>query len=119
MLDFATRGTSILDNCLTNHPDVFNDPLRFKALKKTDDRGVILPPRNKIKPMRSKCCFRYFREHHKIKFTSELQDFDWTPVINARDDEIATNTLNKELHNLMDKCFPVRRVIVTPLGSLH
>ena len=71
MVNFATRGTSILDNCLTNHPELFNDPLRFQALKKTDHWGV-----NKIKPMRSKCYFRYFREHHKIKFTSELQDFD-------------------------------------------
>ena len=26
MVDFATRGTSILDNCLTNHPELFNDP---------------------------------------------------------------------------------------------
>ena len=36
MVNFATRGTSILDNCLTNHPELFNDPLRFKVLKKTD-----------------------------------------------------------------------------------
>ena len=103
MVNFTTRGTSILDNCLTNNPDLFNDRSRFKTLKKTDHWGAILPPRNKIKPIRSKWCFRYFREHHKIEFTSELQDFVWTPVINARDDEIATNILNKELHNLMDK----------------
>ena len=113
MVNFATRRTSILDNCLKNHPDLFNDPLRFKALKKTDHWGVILPPRNKIKPIRSKCCFRYFREHHKIKFTSVLEDFDWIPVNNARDDEIETNILNKDLHNLMDKCFPMRRFVMS------
>ena len=47
-VNFATRGTSILDNCLTNHPDLFNDPFRFKALKKTDHWGVILSPGNKL-----------------------------------------------------------------------
>ena len=30
MVNFATRGTSILDNCLTNRPELFNDPLRFQ-----------------------------------------------------------------------------------------
>ena len=34
-------------------------------------------------------------------------------MINAQDVEIATNILNKGLHNLMDKCFPVRRVVMS------
>ena len=74
---------------------------------------MILLPGNKITPIRFKCCFRDFREHHKIKFTSELEDFDWASVINAPDVEIATSILNKELHNLMDQCFPVRRVVMS------
>lgn len=69
MEKFATRGSFILDNCLTNYPELFNDPLRFQALIKTDHWGVILPPGTKIKPIRSKCCFRDFREHYKIEFT--------------------------------------------------
>ena len=32
-------------------------------------------------------------------------------MINAPDVEIATSILNKDLHNLMDKCFPVTRVL--------
>ena len=72
MVNFTTRGPSTLDNCLTNHPELFNDPLRFQALIKTDNWGVILPLGNKIKPIQSKSCFRDFREHHKIKFTSEI-----------------------------------------------
>ena len=74
---------------------------------------MIPSPGNKIKPIRSKCCFRDFREHLKIKFALELQDFDETPVINAPDIEIATNILNKELHYLMDKCFPVRKIVMS------
>ena len=34
-------------------------------------------------------------------------------MVNAPDAEIATSILNKELHNLMDKCFPVRRLVMT------
>ena len=99
MVNFATRGPSILDNCLTNHAELFNDPVRFQALIKTDHWGVVLPLGNKTEPIRSKCCFRDFREHHKIKFTAELEDFDWTPVI-----------------SLVDKYFPVRRVVMSSRG---
>ena len=70
---------------------------------------MILPPGNKLKPIRTKSSVIDFREHHKIKFASQLQDHDWTPVVNTPDVEIAANMLNKELHYLMDKCFPVRR----------
>ena len=34
-------------------------------------------------------------------------------MIKAPNVEIATNVLNKELHNLMDKCFPVGRVVMS------
>lgn len=109
VVNFATRGTSILDNCLAKHPELFNDPLYYKDWL---DWGVIPPPGNKIKPIRSKCRLRDFIEHYKIKFTSELEDYDWTSLINAPDVEIATSIFNKELHNLMDKCFPVRRMVM-------
>ena len=75
---------------------------------------MIPPPGNKIKPIRSKCRLRDFREQNiKIKFTSELEDYDWTSLINAPDVEMATSIFNKELHNLMDKCFPVRRMVMS------
>ena len=34
-------------------------------------------------------------------------------MINAPDVEIATSILNKDLHNLMDKCFPVRSFVMS------
>ena len=34
-------------------------------------------------------------------------------MIDAPDVEIATSILNRELHNLMDKCFSVRRVVMS------
>ena len=34
-------------------------------------------------------------------------------MVNAPHVEIATNILNKELHYLMDTCFPVRRVVMS------
>ena len=57
-----------------------------------------------------------------MKFTLELEDFDWTPVINAPDVKIATSIIKNELHNLMDKCFPARRVVMSsrdPRRLLH
>lgn len=113
LVNFPTRGNSILDNCLTNRPELFNAPVPFKALIKTDHGGVILPPGNKLKPVRTKCSFRDFREHHKIQFTSLLQDFNWTHVTHATHIDSATKLFNETIHSMMDRCFPLRTVVMS------
>ena len=55
LVDFARRGTSILDNCLTNNCSFFSKCYLFDAQIKTDHRGVIVPAGAKLKPMRYKC----------------------------------------------------------------
>ena len=33
LVDFPTRGNSILDNCLTNKPELYDQPFLFQALQ--------------------------------------------------------------------------------------
>lgn len=84
LVDFLTRGGAVLDNCLTNKPELFQTPFPYQALIKTDHVGVILPPGNKLRPVRRKYSFRDFRELRKIKFESMIQTCDWTAVLNAQ-----------------------------------
>ena len=68
LVDFPTRGTSILDNCLTNNCSLLSKCYPFDAQIKTDHRGVIVPAGAKLKPMRYKCTMHDKREHRKIAF---------------------------------------------------
>ena len=54
LIDFPTRGTSILDNCLTNNCSLFSKCYPFDAQIKSGHRDVIVPAGAKLKPMRFK-----------------------------------------------------------------
>ena len=122
LVDFPTRGNSILDNCLTNKPKLYDQPFLFQALIKTDHGGVVLPPGKKFKPIRTKYSFRDYREHRKVHFSSLLQKIDWSPVVKATEIDAAANLLNDILHSVMNQCFPARTVSMStrdPCGSHH
>ena len=87
LIDFPTRGDSVLDNCLTNRPELFSSLFSIHALMKTDLCGVILPAGCKLKPVRSKVKFRDYRDHKKILFEKKLQECDWSSVTDAQDVE--------------------------------
>ena len=101
-MNFLTRVNTVLDNCLTNKPELFQTPFSYQALIKTDHVGVTLPPGKKLRPVRREHTFREFGEHHKIKFKSMIQTCDWTPVLNAHDVDSTTNMLNESLLSLMN-----------------
>ena len=110
LVDFPTRGNSILDNCLTIKPELYDQPFLFQALIKTDHGGAVLPPGKKFKPIRTKHSFRDYKEHRKIHFSSLLQKIGWSSVVKAKDIDSATNLLNDNLHSLMNQSSPARTV---------
>ena len=68
LVNFPTRGNSILDNCSTNRVDLFSKPFPLHTQIKTDHIGDILPAGQKMKPNRIKYTLRDRREHRKIAF---------------------------------------------------
>lgn len=54
LVDFPTRGMSILDNCLTNIEILFSRSYPIVSQMKTDYKAVVLPPAIKLKPVRFK-----------------------------------------------------------------
>jgi hypothetical protein len=68
LVDFPTRGPAILDNCLTNRPELFNKAYPLHIQMKTDHLGVIIPAGIKLTPLRTKISFRDYRAQNKVKF---------------------------------------------------
>ena len=76
LVDFPTRGNSVLDNCLTNNEALFSRCYPIVAQVKTDHEGVILPAGVRLKPLRISCIMRDYREHRKIMFHRKLLEQD-------------------------------------------
>ena len=66
LVDFPTRGQSILDNCLTNKESLFNKCYAITSLMKSDSKGVVLPAGKKLKLVRCTYKVHDYREHRKI-----------------------------------------------------
>ena len=110
LVDFPTRGTSILDNCLTNNCSLFSKCYPFDAQIKTDHRWVIVPAGAKLKPMRYKCTMHNNREHRKIAFHAKLLEQSWDVIFDSEDVESASRYLQSTLRDLMNENFPSKTV---------
>ena len=110
MVDFPTRGTACLDNCLTNRADLFGQAYSIHMLIKTDHVGFVLPAGLKLKPVRRKVLVRDCREHRKQSFYMALATLDWSDVFNAGDINKAVEVLNEKILAVMEKCMPQKSI---------
>ena len=110
LVDFPTRGTSILDNCPTNNCSLFSKCYPFDAQIKTDHRGVIVPAGAKLKPMRYKFTIHDYREHRKIAFHAKLLEQSWDVIFDSEDVESASRYLQSTLRDVMNENFPAKTV---------
>ena len=110
LVDFATRGSAILDNCLTNNESLFSKCYPIIAQIKTDHKGIVLPPGAKLKPVRFKYILCDYREHRMNKFHQELLEHDWNNVNRCTNVDSAAECLQSDLRRLMAQCFPAKTV---------
>ena len=80
LVDFPTRGDSILDNCVTKNEAVFSKCYPVNAQIKTDHKACILPAGIKLKPLRFKQSLQDYREHRKIKFHWGITEQNWSQI---------------------------------------
>jgi hypothetical protein len=113
LVDFATRGNSILDNCLTNNAQLFSKCYPLTAQIKSDHKGVVLPAGIKLKPLRLKSFVRDCREQHKIEFDNKLSNMDWSFLRDFSNINDIVGAFQSEIIKLMDECFPKRSVTLS------
>ena len=111
LVDFPTRGQSILDNCLTNKESLFSKCYPIISQIKSDHKGVVLPAG--IKPVRCTYKVHDCREHRKIAFRKMLSDFNWEQISYITDVDTMGEELQSALCNMMEQCFPTKTVRVS------
>ena len=88
---------------------------------KTDDKGVILPPGTKLKPVRFKYTMRDNREHRMIEFHYKLLKHGWNNVNRCTNVDSAAECLQSDMRRFMEQCFPAKMVRMSsrdhPAGS--
>ena len=110
LVDFATRGSVILDNCLTNNESLFSKCYPIIAQIKTDHKGIVLPPGAKLKPVRFKYILRDYREHRMNECHQKLLEHDWNNVNRCTNLDSAAECLQSDLRRLMAQCFSAKTV---------
>ena len=113
LVDFPTMGNSHLDNCLTNRPNLFERCYPIETLIKTDHKGVVLPARNKLRPVRRKVTIRDFREHRKQALYLTLSSEDWSELLSATNVDAAVSQLEAKLITFMDRCLTLKTVTMS------
>ena len=113
LVNFPTRGDSILDNVFTNRSDLFGKCTPYNMTTKTDHMAVILPPGTKLKPIRRKVQIRDCRKHRKEDFYKALAGETWHAVLNANDVDQAVSNLETVIRTHMNKCMPLRTVRIS------
>ena len=106
LVDFATRGSAILDNCLTNNESLFSKCYPIIAQIKTDHKGIVLPPGAKLKPVRFKYILRDYREHRMNECHQKPLEHDWNNVNRCTN----LDSADSDLRRLMAQCFSAKTV---------
>ena len=113
LVDFPTRGEAILDNVLTNRPDLFGKCVPYNISIKTDHTAVILPAGTKLKPVRTNVRIRDCRKHRKNHLYRALADESWDDILNSSDVNLAVYNLERTIQMHMDRCMPFKMVCMS------
>ena len=69
----------------------------FNSLVRSDHRGVLIPPRITIEPVRKNVIFRDVREHRKVQMDRKLQDLEWNMFFDCQNPSENVQKLNDTL----------------------
>ena len=117
LLSPPTRGDATLDIVLTNRPNLFEGITCFVPKVETDHMGVLVFPRKKNKPERYPCYFRLYNSFGHRKFQSLIADPNFNNGNTFKDGntelDIMAESLEKNIQNCLQECFPLRKVIMS------
>ena len=108
-----TRDAARLDLVLTNLPEVINDISSFKSQVETDHLGLLIKPKRKTKPNRTKRCFRLFSFYGHRQLNHLLSHVDFKDFYSIDDIHEAAEWLEKTIFSCFDRAFPVKQVLIS------
>ena len=102
-----------LDNCLSNRPDLIERYYPIQILIETDHKRVVMPARNKLRPVRRKVIIRDCRESLKKALYLALSSEDWSELLRSTNADALVSQLEAKLITLMDRCLPLKTVTMS------
>ena len=108
-----TRGDATLDLLLTNRRDLVDNTTTFTPSLHTDHLGIIMYPKLKIKPVRTKVQYRDFSLNNKKFFNWLLENHDLSYILSIHDTDRAAEELESLLFYLLQIAFPLKTVTVS------
>jgi hypothetical protein len=108
-----TRKDATLDLLITNRTDLIDNTNTFTPSISTDHLGIIMYPKKKIAPKRTKVQYRDFSPNNKIFFSQLLLNHDFSYIHSIQDVNQAAEELESWLCHLLHIAFPLKSVIIS------
>ena len=108
-----TRKEATLDLLLTNRIDLVDNATTFTPSLKTDHRGIIMHPLQRIPPTRSKAFYRNFSFKNKANFAKSLNNIDFSSVLRITDVDKAAETLESTISQIVTTNFPLKSITMS------
>ena len=108
-----TRKDATLDLLLTNRSDLIDKTSVFTPSLNTDHLGIIMYPKIKIAPVRTKVHFRDYSPNNKMLFEWLLLNHDLSHIHSIQDTDQAAQELESQLHYLLLIAFPTKTVTIS------
>lgn len=108
-----TRKDATLDLLLTNRTDLIDNTNIFTPSLHTDHLGIIMFPKIRIAPIRSKVQYRDFSRHNKMFFSWLLLNHDLSYLYTIHDANLAAEELESLLHRLSQVAFPLKTITMS------
>lgn len=108
-----TRKDATLDLLLTNRSDMIDNTTTFNPSLHTDHLGIIMQPKLKTKPIRTKVQYRDFSPSNKIFFGWLLQHHNLSHIYSIEDTDQAAEELELQLYYILQLAFPFKTVTMS------
>ena len=116
-----THGDNILDKAFTNRPDCFSARVN-NSLLKTKHQAVLVSGTTsctETKGKRAKVKLPDLRAHNIDYLRYMVAMHDWSMCFACSDVQCVYDVFLSDVHNLIDKCVPVKYVTVGPRDPSH
>jgi len=108
-----TRNDATLDILLTNRDDLVENTNVFSPTLNTDHLGIIMYPKKKIPPVRTKKTYRDYSPNNKLLFNAILLEYDFSRVFENTEADCAADTLDSILCDIVAFAFPFKTISIS------
>ena len=109
-----TRGLHVLDQILTNMPELFDPVKHLPPLGRSDHKCLLVQPKLQVKLKATAREIRTMKSGNLADLTIKLNQENWDEVFNAPDVDRKVGAFTKTLNSILDETIPVKKIRMHP-----